>query len=76
MPTLYPSGRARLFPGELRSTRPRAPFLILNFYFLLYAAVTVDARMGQAYHEGFCRSNCNVRIHARPEFRGRRAAVR
>ena len=27
-------------------------------------SVTVDAGMGQVYHEGFCRGNCNVRIHA------------
>jgi len=27
-------------------------------------SVTVDAGMGQVYHQGFCRGNRNVRIHA------------
>lgn len=27
-------------------------------------SVTVDAGIGQVYHEAFCRGNCNVRLHA------------
>jgi hypothetical protein len=33
-------------------------FLNLNFYFLLYAAVTVDAGMRQLYRGRFCWGNC------------------
>ena len=35
--------------------------------------------MGQVYHEGFCRGNCNVRIHAEARkraYQGHGAAVR
>ncbi len=42
-------------------------------------SVTVDAGMGQVYHEGFCRGNCNVRIHAEARkraYQGHGAAVR
>src|ERR1700694_118854 len=62
MPSLYPGGRARLIPrrtsfnASRRSARSAARY-----------SVTVDAGMGQVYHEGFCRGNCNVRIH--PEAR-------
>ena len=59
MPSLYPGGSARLIPRRTsfnafrRSAGSEARY-----------SVTVDAGMGQVYHEGFCRGNRNVRIHA------------
>src|SRR5664279_5643628 len=41
-------------------------------------SVTVDADMEHVYHEGFCRSNCYVRIHAdtrKRAYQGRGAGV-
>src|SRR5437764_293686 len=52
MPSLYPGGRARLilrrtsFNASRRSAGSAARY-----------SVTVDAGMGQIYHEGFCHGN-------------------
>jgi len=50
-------GRARLIPRRTSFNASRRSEGSAARY-----SVTVDAGMGQVYHEGFCRGNCNVRI--------------
>src|SRR5438045_3424234 len=57
MPSLYPGGRARLIPRRTSFNASRRSAGSAARY-----SVTVDAGMGQIYHEGFCRGNCNVGI--------------
>src|SRR5664279_1255426 len=74
MPSLYPGGRARLIPRRTSfNASRRSPGSAARY------SVTVDAGMGRVYHERFCRSNCNVGIHADARKRscqGHGAAVR
>src|SRR5882724_2369952 len=59
MPSLYPGGRARLIPRRTSFNASRRSEGSAARY-----SVTVDAGMGQAYHESFFRGNCNVRRHS------------
>ena len=54
MPSLYPGGRARLIPRRTSFNASRRSAGSAARY-----SVTLDAGMGQVYHEGFCRGNCN-----------------
>src|SRR3982074_2674916 len=61
MPSLYPGARARLIPRRTSFNASRRSAGSAARY-----SVTVDAGMGPAYHEGFCRGNSSVRIRLPP----------
>src|SRR5438552_9252917 len=64
MPSLYPGGRARLIPRRTSFSASRRSAGSAARY-----SVTVDAGMGQIYHEGFCRGNRNVRMRGNAQIK-------